>query len=29
VLGKVTDAWREGDPNVRTNRHGYAYGVRF
>ena len=29
VLGKVTDAWRDGDPNVRTNRHGYAYGVRF
>jgi formate hydrogenlyase subunit 6/NADH:ubiquinone oxidoreductase subunit I len=29
VLGKVTDQWRDGDPNVRTNRHGYAYGVRF
>ncbi len=29
ILGKVTDAWRDGDPNVRTNRHGYAYGVRF
>src|SRR6476619_6109111 len=29
ILGKVTDAWRDGDPNTRTNRHGYAYGVRF
>ena len=29
ILGKVTDQWRDGDPNVRTNRHGYAYGVRF
>ena len=29
ILGKVTDDWRNGDPNVRTNRHGYAYGVRF
>jgi formate hydrogenlyase subunit 6/NADH:ubiquinone oxidoreductase subunit I len=29
VLGKVTDAWRDGDPNTRTSRHGYAYGVRF
>ena len=29
VLGKVTDQWHDGDPNVRTNRHGYAYGVRF
>ena len=29
VLGKVTDQWRDGDPNTRTNRHGYAYGVRF
>ena len=29
ILGKVTDQWQEGDPNVRTNRHGYAYGVRF
>jgi hypothetical protein len=28
-LGKVTDQWRDGDPNTRTNRHGYAYGVRF
>jgi ferredoxin len=29
VLGKVTDKWSDGDPNDRTNRHGYAYGVRF
>ena len=29
ILGKVTDQWGEGDPNERTNRHGYAYGVRF
>ena len=29
ILGKVTDDWADGDPNVRTNRHGYAYGVRF
>ena len=29
ILGKVTDAWNDGDPNDRTNRHGYAYGVRF
>src|SRR5215470_11668910 len=28
ILGKVTNDWAEGDPNVRTNRHGYAYGVR-
>ena len=29
ILGKVTDQWGDGDPNERTNRHGYAYGVRF
>ena len=29
VLGKVTDDWQAGDPNTRTNRHGYSYGVRF
>ena len=29
ILGKVTSDWAEGDPNVRTPRHGYAYGVRF
>ena len=29
ILGKVSDRWNEGDPNDRTNRHGYAYGVRF
>ena len=29
ILGKVTDQWGEGDPNERTNRHGYAYGVWF
>ena len=29
VIGKVTDDWADGDPNVRTPRHGYAYGVRF
>jgi hypothetical protein len=28
-LGKVTNDWADGDPNTRTNRHGYAYGVRF
>ena len=26
---KFVDQWGEGDPNERTNRHGYAYGVRF
>src|SRR5438046_1622816 len=29
ILGKVSDRWNEGDPNDRTNRHGYAYGIRF
>ena len=29
ILGKVTNQWANGDPNDRTNRHGYAYGVRF
>jgi formate hydrogenlyase subunit 6/NADH:ubiquinone oxidoreductase subunit I len=29
VLGKISTDWAEGDPNDRTNRHGYAYGVRF
>ena len=26
---KFVDQWGDGDPNERTNRHGYAYGVRF
>ena len=29
ILGKVTTDWAQGDPNTRTPRHGYAYGVRF
>lgn len=29
VLGKVTASAPSGDPGTRTNRHGYAYGVRF
>jgi ferredoxin len=29
ILGKVTGDTTEGDPHVRTNRHGYSYGVRF
>lgn len=29
VLGKVTDDTANGDPHLRTERHGYAYGVRF
>lgn len=29
VLGKVSKDTADGDPNMRTERHGYAYGVRF
>ncbi len=29
VLGKLAPITAEGDPHDRTNRHGYAYGVRF
>jgi len=29
ILGKLTPPQPAGDPHVRTNRHGYAYGVRF
>lgn len=29
VLGKVSTDTAEGDPHLRTERHGYAYGVRF
>ena len=29
ILGKLDPNIAEGDPHTRTNRHGYAYGVRF
>ena len=29
VLGKLGTDTALGDPHTRTNRHGYAYGVRF
>jgi hypothetical protein len=29
VLGKITNDVADGDPHVRTARHGYSYGVRF
>lgn len=29
VLGKVSQNIADGDPHMRTERHGYAYGVRF
>jgi ferredoxin len=29
ILGKLTPPQPVGDTHVRTNRHGYAYGVRF
>jgi NAD-dependent dihydropyrimidine dehydrogenase PreA subunit len=29
VLGKVSNDTADGDPHLRTERHGYAYGVRF
>ncbi len=29
ILGKLSPAVAEGDSHVRTQRHGYAYGVRF
>ena len=28
ILGKVGDAPNTGDSHVRTNNHGYAYGMR-
>jgi NAD-dependent dihydropyrimidine dehydrogenase PreA subunit len=29
ILGKLAGLPPDGDSHVRTNRHGYAYGVRF
>jgi hypothetical protein len=29
ILGKISPDIADGDPHVRTNRHGYSYGVRF
>jgi NAD-dependent dihydropyrimidine dehydrogenase PreA subunit len=29
ILGKLSPLVADGDPHVRTARHGYAYGVRF
>ena len=29
ILGKLDPNIVEGDSHIRTNRHGYAYGVRF
>ena len=29
ILGKLSPQVAEGDPHTRTNRNGYAYGVRF
>ena len=29
ILGKLGATPADGDTHVRTNRHGYAYGVRF
>jgi ferredoxin len=29
ILGKLQPDIAEGDLHVRTNRHGYSYGVRF
>jgi len=29
VLGKVGVAPATGDPHMRTNNHGYSYGMRF
>ena len=29
ILGKLSQQIAEGDPHTRTDRHGYAYGVRF
>ena len=28
VLGKLVDAPATGDPHMRTNAHGYSYGMR-
>jgi ferredoxin len=29
ILGTLAAQPPDGDPHTRTNRHGYAYGVRF
>ena len=29
ILGKLQPDIADGDLHARTNRHGYAYGVRF
>ena len=29
ILGKLDPNITEGDAHIRTNRHGYSYGVRF
>lgn len=29
TLGKVNENTKDGDPHTRTERHGYAYGLRF
>jgi formate hydrogenlyase subunit 6/NADH:ubiquinone oxidoreductase subunit I len=29
ILGKLSPAVADGDSHIRTQRHGYAYGVRF
>ena len=29
ILGKLAPQVAAGDPHTRTNRNGYAYGVRF
>jgi hypothetical protein len=29
ILGRLGNAVADGDPHVRTSRHGYSYGVRF
>ncbi|MBP9115070.1 MAG: 4Fe-4S binding protein [Acidimicrobiia bacterium] len=29
TLGKVNENTKDGDPHIRTDRNGYAYGVRF
>ena len=28
ILGKLVDAPATGDPHMRTNTHGYGYGMR-
>jgi ferredoxin len=29
ILGRAGAPDKSGDPHVRTNSHGYAYGMRF